>query len=152
MRTRFIFLSVLICVLTAADQTHLSSRYQTVFILTMANSLDQHLASRLTSTRVMWVVLQPASADAVLTESLDDDFWNWLEQTYPRPVAPNQGVVHRSGYPATARHSGNVFLVDPRTRLVLWSAYDLPRNTSAAELERSAIRIANQLRIAFGKK
>ena len=152
MKLHSILFCFLICGLAAGDQSQLSSRYQTVFIRSMANSLDQHLASRLTSTRVLWVVLQPANADAVLTESLDDDFWNWMEQTYPGPARPNQASLRRTGYPATGKRSGNIFLIDPRSRLVLWSMYELPRNTSPAELERSAIRITGGLRTALGKK
>lgn len=119
----------------------------------MANALDQHLASRLTSNRVMWVVLQPWNADAVITDSLDDDFWNWLEQTYP----PTGNAQHSQTGPqaygySSGRHSGTIFLIDPRSRLVLWSIYELPRNSSPAELERSATRITAQLRMAFGRR
>ena len=44
-----------------------------------------------------------------------------------------------------------VFLVDPRRRVVLWSAWENPKNPSAIELEHSAERIANQLKAAFEK-
>ena len=120
----------------------------------MANSLDQYLASRLTSNRVLWVVLQPSSADAVLTDSLDDEFWSWLDKIYPAPggaAANDRGVAYRSGAPPS-RHRGTIFLVDPRKRLVLWSMYELPKSSSPPEQERSASRITNQLRVAFGKK
>jgi hypothetical protein len=123
----------------------------------MANEMDQHLASRLTSSRTLWVVLDPASADAILTESLDDSFWNWLAQNYPPPAAAagaaasGRGTAGRSGAQAT-KHRGTIFLVDPRTRLVLWSAYDLPKNATPAELDRAATRLTSQLRAAFGKK
>lgn len=155
MRIHSVFCAVLLCGLAAGDQAHLSPRFQTVFILAMENSLDQHLASRLTSSRVLWVVLQPSSADAVLSESVDDAFWNWLEHTYPAPAGADP--INPSGrsdgrYSSAGRHRGTIFLIDPHTRLVLWSTYDLPRNSSPAELDRSAARITNQLRVAFGKK
>ena len=66
----------------AAD-ARLSPNFSTVYILEMSNGLDQHLANRLTGERVMWVVLEPKRADAVLTESLDESFWTWLARTYP---------------------------------------------------------------------
>jgi len=144
----------LLCGLSAASQPHLSPRFQTVFILSMPDSLDQHLASRLTSGHVLWVVLQPASADAVLTESLAEDFWSWLDRTYPQPAgtpADYRNLANQSGYPPTARRRGTIFLVDPRKRIVLWSTYDLPRNSSPSELDRTAGRITNQLRMAFKK-
>jgi len=119
----------------------------------MANSLDQHLASRLTSSNVLWVVLQPSSADAVLTDTLEEDFWTWLERTYPSGTdTTNAGAIFRSSYPPSGRQRGTIFLIDPRKRVVLWSTYELPKNSSPAELDRSATRISNQLRIAFGKK
>jgi hypothetical protein len=151
MRFPSILLAVLLCGLAAGDQSQLSSRYQTVFIRSMANSMDQHLASRLTSNRVLWVVLQPSNADAVITESLDDDFWGWLERAYPAPAnAPGQTGLRGQGY--SGKPSGTIFLIDPRNRLVLWSMYELPRNSSPAELDRSATRISAQLRMAFGKR
>jgi len=138
----------------AANQVHLSPRFQTVYIVPMANSLDQHLASRLTSSRVLWVVLQPPAADVVLTDALDDEFWTWLDRNYPLPAAAASGYRGPS-YPAgysPPKRRGTIFLVDPRTRVVLWSIYELPKDSSPASLDRSAWRITNQLRIAFGRK
>ena len=157
MRTNVTMLIALLCTLTStfADQVHLSPRFQTVYILSMANSLDQHLAGRLTSSHVLWVVLQPSSADAVLTETLDENFWNWLERTYPASAGAssnNHGVAYQSSSPPSDKHRGTIFLVDPRSRLVLWSMYELPKNASPNELDRTALRITNQLKSAFGKK
>jgi len=148
-----------------AGQSQLSPRFQTVFILSMANSLDQHLASRLTSNRILWVVLQPANADAVLTDSLDEDFWAWLDRNYAVPATPaaaagdpagaaagDREPANRAGYLPASKHRGTIFLVDPRKRVVLWSTYELPRDSSPASLDRSASRICTQLRTAFGKK
>jgi hypothetical protein len=153
---RTLLLTSFFCSLLLSDNARLSPRFQTVYLTQMANEMDQHLASRLTSSRTLWVVLDPASADAILTDSLDDSFWNWLAQTYPATATGNggaspRGTAARSGAQAT-RHRGTIFLVDPRTRLVLWSAYDLPKNATPAELDRAATRLTSQLRVAFGKK
>jgi hypothetical protein len=153
MKILLVGLVTFLCGLTAAGQ--LSPRFQTVYIVPMANSLDQHLASRLTSSHVLWIVLQPSKADAVLTDTLDEEFWNWLERTYPPPAgaAPdNPASLYRSSSPPTGKHQGTIFLIDPRTRIVLWSTYELPRNSSPSELDRSAARITSQLRTAFAKK
>ncbi len=83
MRTRLLTLIAVLCTLQFADDNRLSPRFRTVYIMPMTNSLDEHLASRLTSNRVLWVVLEPASADAVLTNTLDDNFWTWLARNYP---------------------------------------------------------------------
>jgi len=146
---------ILICGLAANSQPRLSPRFQTVYILSMSDSLDQHLASRLTSNHVLWVVLQAPSADAVLTDSLDEHFWSWLDQTYPAPAGSasySPSATNRSDHPANLRHRGTIFMVDPRKRVVLWSTYELPRNSSSTEMDRSAARITNQLKAAFGKK
>jgi hypothetical protein len=120
----------------------------------MANEMDQHLASRLTSTRTLWVVLDPASADAIMTDSLDDNFWNWLARTYPTPkdATANRAPADRAGSQTAPRHRGTVFLVDPKTRLVLWSTYDLPKNFSPGEMDRVAAHINSQLKAALTKK
>jgi hypothetical protein len=157
MNRRAILPICLFCTLLLSDDFRLSPRYRTVYLMQMANELDQHLASRITSTRTLWVVLDPGSADAILTDSLDDAFWNWLARNYPAPATangggPSRGRAAREGTPLASRHRGTVFLVDPRTRLVLWSTYELPKNSSPAELDRAAARVNNQLKAAFGKK
>ncbi|HXA50884.1 MAG TPA: hypothetical protein VNV86_11290 [Candidatus Acidoferrum sp.] len=154
MRLRAILLICLGFTLFAGQDAQLSPRFRTVYLTPMANEMDQHLASRLTSTRTLWVVLDPGSADAILTDSLDDGFWNWLSRTYPTPASAtaNRLPADRYGTQSSYRHRGTVFLVDPKTRLVLWSMYDLPRNFSPAELDRVAAHINTQLKAAFGKK
>jgi hypothetical protein len=148
-------IATLLCASDFADETHLSPRFRTVYIMAMSNSLDQHLASRLSSGHILWVVLEPSSADAVLTDSLDDAFWTWLQRNYP---ASNSG--DGADRPRTSRHDvppggpfrGTIFLVDPRKRLVLWSAYEFPRDASPSGLDRTATRLTNQLKGALGRK
>lgn len=152
MKRSALLLIPLFASLLLSQETRLSPRFRTVYVTQMANELDQHLASRLTSTRTMWVVLDPGSADCILTDSLDDGFWTWLSRSYPSPAGANQAVAARYGTQAASRHRGTVFLVDPHARLVLWSMYELPRNSTPDELDRSAVRINNGLKAAFGKK
>jgi hypothetical protein len=143
-----------------AGEAWLSPRYQTVYVLGMNNGLDQHLTSRLTSSHTLWVVLEPASADTVLTDALDDTFWNWLAKTYSPaggtatdpPPNPNRGFLTARDVLSSGRYKGTVFLVDPRKKVVLWSIYALPRNSAPPELDRTAARVADELKKAFGKK
>ena len=154
MKTLGFLLAAWVCATVSAEEVRLSPRFRTVYILSMSNALDQHLASRLSSGRVLWVVLDPASADAVLTDSLDDAFWTWLQRTYP---AGGSSIGDR---PRTSLHDvppggpyrGTLFLVDPRKRLVLWSAYELPKDETPTGLDHAATRISNQLKVAFGRK
>jgi hypothetical protein len=156
MRTHLVTLIALFSALLFGDDYRLSPRFRTVYIVSMTNSLDQHLASRLTRSRVLWVVLEPASADTVLTDTLDESFWSWLARNYPAPTggatSGNRGTAFRGADPPSGRHRGTTFLVDPRSRLVLWSTYELPKNSSPDELDRTASRITSQLKTAFGKK
>jgi hypothetical protein len=161
MRAYAIVLIALFCSLVFGDEALLSPRFRTVYVVSMNNALDQHLATRLTSGRVLWVVLDPASADAVLTDNVDQTFWNWLEHTYPgpsgAPASPSGASGNNPGGPyhvsnlSAPTYRGTIFLVDPRRRLVLWSTYELPKNSSPSELDRSATRITNQLKTAFGR-
>jgi hypothetical protein len=50
--------------------------------------------------------------------------------------------------PVTAFHraKGTLFLVDPRSRLVLWSIYAQPKDASSFELDRTAAYIAGRIR------
>jgi hypothetical protein len=155
MKTFAITLAILLCAAVFADEAHLSPRFRTVYIMAMSNSLDQHLASRLSSAHILWVVLDPSSADAVLTDSLDDPFWMWLQKNYPAantvPVTDRPKASARDDPPG-GPFRGTIFLVDPRKRVVLWSAYDFPRDASPSGLDRTALRFATQLKVAFGKK
>ncbi len=155
MKIFLISLGAILCSFLYGDDLHISPRFQTVYIREMTNAFDQHLASRLTSARVLWVVLDPTKADAVLTESIDDNFMNWVQRTYAAPKA----VVNEAGTPTMHRtpslgeeNRGTVFLVDPRRKLVLWSGCERPKDSSIEEEDRAAIRLTNELKLAFGKK
>jgi hypothetical protein len=155
----FLLAATLFCApFHAADPTRLSPRFRTVYILEMSNGLDQYLANRLTANRAAWVVLEPHSADAVLTESVDDGFWTWLTKAYPStapapaPQEGDRGPAVRRDPGVSAKRPGMVFLVDPRRRVVLWSASEMPRTSSPNEMQNAADRIALQLKSAFEKK
>ena len=138
-----------------ASDAQLSPRFRTVYILEMANALDQHLASRLSSGHVFLVVLDPSSADAVLTDSIDAAFWKWMQETYPPATGgtvTDRPVSSAPDSPPAGGHRGTIFLVDPRQRVVLWSTYELAKDASPPQLDRAASRIANQLKAALGKK
>ena len=83
MRTAGVVFAALLSVAMFGDEAHPSPRFRTVYILEMADALDQHIASRLSSAGVLWVVLDPANADTVLTDAIDAAFWTWLQRTYP---------------------------------------------------------------------
>ncbi len=50
------------------------------------------------------------------------------------------------------RAKGTVFLVDAKSRQVLWSVYEPPKNTSSKELDHTAGDIVSRLKKDMGKK
>jgi hypothetical protein len=149
--------AALLCAPVLATDARLSPRFHTVYILEMSNGLDQHLANRPTGERVLWVVPEPSHTDAILTEPLDESFWTWLAKTYP-PVPGTalppggHGSASRRMPLSNSRHPGMVFLVDPRAKVVLWSAWDQPRSPTPDDLGAQRRAHYQPLKAALGKK
>ena len=127
---------------------------QTVYLLPMGNALDQYLATQFTRLGVLQVVTDPQKADAVLTDRVGRAFEQRLDELYPPPPAKKDDkqdkardeekqAVHISAF---GGGRGNLFLVDRKTRLVLWSTYQRPKNTSPDELNHTSERIVQQIK------
>jgi hypothetical protein len=56
-----------------------------VYILPMANGVDQYLANKLTRNGVFRVVTDPKLADAVFTETTGPGFEDKMNELYPQP-------------------------------------------------------------------
>lgn len=139
-------------------------RVHTVYLLSMSNSMDQYLANRLTTEGVFQVVTDPEKADAVLTDRLGVSFEERLKQLYPPPPPPappasdkdedkdknkknldfSSGDQHITMGSRAAR--GNFFLVDRRTKQVVWSVYSPAKDTSAHQLSNTAARVVEHLK------
>ena len=122
--------------------------YKTVYILPMANSLDQFLAIKLTTGDVMQVVTDAHKADAIFTDRIGAGFEQKLDDIYggkPKESEDSQDGTVRKPAQAITRGKGAIFLVDPKTRNVIWSDYEHPKNTSPEEMNRLAERIAGHL-------
>ncbi len=146
-----------LCSVLSAGEFQLQLKTRTVYIVPMANGLDRHLASRLTSSGAVRIVLDPEKADAVLTDRVDEAFWAWSNAHY-KPAgkasnaAPNED--DRSSYqrPRMSGYRGTVFLVDPRQGVVLWSIYEPTPDTSANALDQAAVRVAINLKKSLNVK
>ncbi len=136
---------------------------RSVYLLPMANGLDQHLANRLTNLGVFQVVTDPQKAEAVFTDRLGEAFETRLNELYPPPVEKKEEEEEATDAkkelkqpppPSSAftRGKGTLFLVDVKSRNVLWSIYERPKNTTSGELDRSAERIAQRLKKDLGGK
>jgi hypothetical protein len=145
---------------------------RSVYILPMRGGLDQYLANRLTNGGVFRVVTDPKLADAVLTDHIGDAFEAQLEDmspkpepvkkvetlpkktddpTKPAPLIDSETKAHDIPKTSTfGRTHGTVFLVDQKSRLVLWSVYDPPKGTESKELDRTASDIVSRIKKDLG--
>jgi hypothetical protein len=119
----------------------------TVYILPMANGLDQYLAEQLTRGHVVQVVADPKLADAIITDRLGDAFELKMTQIHPRDDAEKKASTSTDIRPAFRSNGSteNFFLVDAKSRQILWSDYEKP----ARSLNREASRIAKKLGLVF---
>ncbi len=148
----------------AAPQAAALLQIHHVYLLPMANGLDQHLANHLTRQGLVQVVADPARADAILTDRLGRPFEQKLDELYPE-AKPAAEAKPKEEEPADEKASagmdlkvtplerpssfgrgkGTVFLVHRGSRAVVWSAYERPRRTTPDELDRTARRVTDQL-------
>jgi hypothetical protein len=154
----------------AADLTNV----HTVYVLKMAKGLDQFLANRLTSDHVFQIVTDPKLADAVFTDQIGEGFQMKLEEMSPTPEAekpapppkpapPAKGektvdeanpllgdTVNKLSSPASnssfGRAKGTVFLVDAKSRQVVWSVYQPAKDGTPKEMDRTAIDIVSRIK------
>lgn len=128
---------------------------KTVYLLPMSGGADQYLAARLTSEGVLQVVTDPQKADALFTDHLGETFEKSVDELYGR--VPKAGDS-KDGEESFARvgggqHSrGTFFLVERKTRDVLWSDAENPKGTSAEEMRKVAERVSSRLSKAMKGK
>jgi hypothetical protein len=167
MKPTIALLTCLCAVAAAAQPKPELARVHAVYLMPMANGIDQYLANRLTNAGVFQVVTDPHKADAVFTDRIGDAFESRLGEWFPeatpkptpppkpekaekpeKPEPPPQEVKGDTGvmFSSFRRAKGTVFLVDPRTHVVLWSIYAQPKSAQSTELDRTAERITKELR------
>jgi len=117
---------------------------KTVYILPMAAGLDQYLAQWLTKDHVMQVVADPKIAEVVMTDRLGEAFEQKMKEI--RPDADKKSDDSARNTFRSTRPRGTIFLVDAKSRQVLWSDYQKPpRSNSDGDLNRTAEQIAKKL-------
>lgn len=117
---------------------------RTVYILPMAGGLDQYLAQALTRGHVMQVVTDAKAADTVLTDRLGDAFEQKMAEILPKDDKKTDSSTHPAFRASKGR--GTIFLVDAKSRQVLWSDYEkVPGTNSNDKLNREAERIARKM-------
>jgi hypothetical protein len=126
---------------------------------------------------VFEVVTDPKLADSVFTDRLGEGFETRLdelaEKKNPEPAAKAEipakqadtsplsmfgDTANKVANPALSssfgRASGTVFLVDTKSRSVVWSVYDPPKGPTSKDLDRTAGEIVGRLKkdLGSGKK
>lgn len=128
---------------------------KSVYLLPMNYALDQFLAIRLTKGGVVQVVTDPKKADAVISDHIGTSLEEKLNSLYgeQKKVKPadddKDKDTDKSSYGGApmaggTRSRGAVFLVDRKTRNVLWSDYVRPKTSQPDELSHVADKIAGQ--------
>ena len=160
MKRLFFLLSFSGAVLCGQDLSAVHS----VYLLPMANGLDQHLANRLTNEHVFQVVTDPKLADAIFTDRIGVAFEEKLADltANPEPVTPppaddqpppNASVgnsLNKLADPAAnsslGRSKGTVFLVNPKSHHVLWSSFQPLKGSDSEQVNRKASDIVSRLK------
>lgn len=125
-----------------------NAKPRTVYVLPMSGGLDLYVAQWLAKGQTVHVTTDPKNADAILTDHLGEDFEHKLDQLFAKKD-DHEKTDSSSTQPerySPGRHRGAVFLVDSKTRQVLWSDYEKPpAYSSAGKLNREAEKIAKKL-------
>src|SRR5215469_1736282 len=128
-----------------------------VYLLKMSKGMDQYLANRLTNEHVFQIVTDPKLADAVLTDQIGEGFEAKMGELFPppepveKPEKPektektdkdkakgedSQNMMDMLGdtvnklptLSSSFGHAkGTLFLVDAKSKEVVWSTYDVPK-------------------------
>jgi hypothetical protein len=152
---KFLVLSLLVASLSPAAQL---KDVKSVYFYPMPGGFEQHLASRIVRDHVYQVVSDPKLADAVFTDQISDAFLYKLDHiNTPPPPANSSGsissmnadVPHASSF---SRGKGTLFLVDAKTKQVVWSIFEKPNDTLPKTLNKTAKKIVEKLEVDNGMK
>jgi hypothetical protein len=120
---------------------------RTVYVLPMAGGFDQFLAECLTYKQVMRVVTDPKIADTVLTDHLGEAFEQKMAEIHPKDDKKSDSATLHTFRSSQGR--GTIFLVDAKSRHVLWSDYEkVPGVNSNNNMMQEAERVAKKLQIS----
>lgn len=133
-----------------------------VYFWPMRDALDHYLAEQITQEGVFQVVVDPKLADAVLTDRIDNKFLAGMNELFPLPKPeqaddsakqeaeePDPDTLYRPQQPpnrSTARSKGTLFLVDVKSRQVLWSTYLKEFYPSPNQLHKQARNVVARLK------
>lgn len=145
-------------------------KVHTVYLLPMANGLDQYLANWLTAFGIYRVTTDPARADAFFTDRVGAEFEGRVAELLPdtkkAPVekakqdadadsasnSPAAAVTGTTAAPAARSFGGgrgNIYLVGRESRLILWSTFGRPKDTRPKQMDGLAEKVILRLKRAM---
>jgi hypothetical protein len=151
---KFLVLSLTAGLLCSAAQL---KDVKSVYFYPMPAGFEQILASRIVNDHVYNVVSDPKLADAVFTDSITDAFLYKLDHINTPPPAQDKsantaGYVEAPHASSFSRGKGTLFLVDAKSKQVVWSIFEKPKDTTPATLNKTAKKVIDKLEIDNGMK
>jgi hypothetical protein len=151
------------------------SSVRSVYVMPMYRGLEQYLANRLTNEQVFQVVTDAKLADSFFTDRIGEYFQMQLEsltspenaEPAPEPAKAQDNdtesskplmteTVNKLDNPALnsafGRGKGTVFLVDAKSKRVIWSTYRPASSSAGKEMDRAASDIVSRLKKDMGMK
>ena len=142
------------------------SQVQTIYLMPMANGFDQYLANRLRAVNQIRIVTDASKADAIFTDKIGLAFEARLDEmeaaakekiAAAAPPVPGESLPGMKLAPrvvsSIGRGRGTYFLVDRRSRVVLWSSFHKAKDAQPKNMHANAGKVANELAEDFsGKK
>ena len=143
------------------------NQVQTIYLMPMANGFDQYLANSMRKVPQIRIVTDATKADAVFSDRIGASFEAKLDEievaVKEKELAAAPAASHddakfdsRQGFKfapkmvtTIGRGKGSYFIVDRRSRLVLWSSFHLTKNTMPSTLHATADKIAGELEKDF---
>jgi hypothetical protein len=140
----------LFCTLFAAALTMAGAGLadvKTVYLLPMSSGLDQHLAVSLTTGNILQVVTDPDKADAIFTDTIGASFEDRMKELFAsaQPKDGKSDDYTRPTMQPLTRGKGDIFLVDRKSHVVVWSMYAAPKSSQSDDMNRLASKIAAQV-------
>ena len=121
-----------------------------VYFLQMTGGMDQYLAQHLIKRNTIEVVTDPQLADAIFSDRIGESFEQKLAELFPPPPPPEKEEEEAApkatsiasgatrGQSTWGRGRGNIYLIDRKSRTIVWSSFKKSKNSTAKELDRTA--------------